>query len=219
MICDLKKIDPKNRLSSSIELNLRILKKSDKNERSVRISTLQNETIFYINRRQQHLISSSSSSYKNASIEPITRILVNEMSTTSTTTTASNQSSTDGLYSFQMIPLIESAFEYGENCSQSDIIKYFRLNRQGEIFLTNYLLNASMGGVTSSSSSSSQQLNAHMRARSKSNAAGPGGNHNLLSLNMICFVNIRVLDLRNPFKLTTSKELVINIYITTNLSC
>ena len=151
-----------------------MLKKSDKNEPSVRISTQQNETIFYINRRQNNYNSS----------EPITRLVVNDA--------AAAASSSQGVYSFQMIPLVESSFEYGENCSQSEIIKYFRLNKQGEIYLANHLLNASTGAMST--------LGGSPRTRSTASQ--------LLSLNMICFVNIRVLDLRNPYKLTTSKELV-----------
>lgn len=153
---------------------MRILKKSDKTEPSVRISTAQNETIFYIN-RQQHSLNAS---------EPITRIVV-------ANSAASSAASYANQYSFQMVPLVESSFEYGENCSQAEIIKFFRLNKQGEIFLASYLVNSS---ATKSKSSKASQL---------------------LSLNMICFVNIRVLDLKNPFKITTSKELVSWILTTT----
>lgn len=154
-------------MSTSIELNLRIVDKSDKNEPSVRITTPNNETIFYINRKQ-HTYNLS---------QPITRIVVNEASNTSASSS----------YSYQMVPLMESEFEYGENCSQSEIIKYFRLNKQGEIYLASYLLNSTA---------------AFQKPKTRSKGS------QLLSLNMICFVNIRVLDLRNPFKLTTSKELV-----------
>lgn len=166
-------------MSSSIELNLRVLKKSDKNEPSVRISTQQNETIFYINRRQNNYNSS----------EPITRLVVNDAAAATAVAPSSSQG---GVYSFQMIPLVESSFEYGENCSQSEIIKYFRLNKQGEIYLANHLLNTSGASSTRTRSTSNNKVVASQ----------------LLSLNMICFVNIRVLDLRNPYKLTTNKELV-----------
>lgn len=170
-----------------------MLKKSDRNEPSVRISTSQNETIFYINRRQ-HTYNTS---------QPITRLVVTDTTNSdSTTSTGGGDSSYQSLYSFQMIPLIESSFEYGENCSQSEIIKYFRLNKQGEIYLANYLLNASSSAPSAMTSSES---GGRTRMRSKN---GPIGGQSLLSLNMICFVNIRVLDLRNPFKLTSSKELV-----------
>lgn len=145
-----------------------MIKKSDKNEPSVRVSTPKNESIFYINRKQHSIMNLN---------EPITRIVVN------------NDNSDQ--YSFQMVPFIESSFEYGENCSQSDIIKYFRLNKQGEIFLSSYLINSTT--LTNSAAGTKT-------TRSKASQ--------LLSLNMICFVNIRVLDLKNPFKLTTSKELV-----------
>lgn len=162
-------------MACSIELSLKLLKKSDKNEPSVRLSTPRNETIFYINRRQH--------SYNWS--EPITRLVVNDAN--------ANGSSYQGLYSFQMIPLVEPNFEYGENCSQSEIIKYFRLSKQGEIFLASHMLNSTSSFQSSGSASG-------IRARFKTSQ--------LLSLNMICFVNIRVLDLRNPFKLTASKELV-----------
>lgn len=168
-------------MSNSIELNLKLLKKTEKDDFSLKISTPQNETIFYINRKQHSFNLSA----------PITRILVNDNQ---------QQQQSDYSYqgySFQMIPLIESSFEYGENCSQSEIIKYFRLNKQGEIYLSSQLLNSSF-------------IPSVARSRTKSST--------LLSLNMICFVNIRVLDLKNPFKQTTSKELVFIIYDIDNRS-
>lgn len=45
---------------------------------------------------------------------------------------------------YQIVPLIEHeqiVDEYGENCSQLDIIKYFKINQLGEIYLLNNSLN------------------------------------------------------------------------------
>jgi len=159
-------------LQSETQIQIRLVGKMEKH--SLKIELEPNRTLFFLDKHDERIYEkkflqiNAKKAFLTALTNNSNEYLVEEA---------------PAKLSFQLIPienkkdLNETVKEYGQNCRQEEILKYFSLNRYGEIFISKRL-----------SLSKPSQFET--------------------SENMICFVNIRVLDVTQSSQLSSSVELI-----------